>query len=63
MFLIPPEALYPFGYGLSYTSFAYGGLKAEVNGTDATVFVEVRNTGLCAGCRGSIAFLRCHKAV
>lgn len=57
-----PEALYPFGYGLSYTSFAYGGLKAEVNGTDATVFVEVRNTGLCAGAEAVLLFLRCHKS-
>lgn len=32
---------YPFGYGLSYTSFAYSDLKAE----DRTVTVTVTNTG------------------
>ncbi len=35
------EALYPFGYGLSYTTFSYEGLKADEKG--ATVFVT--NTG------------------
>lgn len=40
--------LYPFGYGLSYTSFAYSNLKlAETSSTSApvTVSVEVKNTG------------------
>ena len=37
--------LYPFGFGLSYTSFAYSDLKADRN----TVSVRVKNTGECAG--------------
>ena len=37
--------LYPFGFGLSYTSFAYSALKADRN----TVSVRVKNTGECAG--------------
>ena len=40
------EVLYPFGYGLSYTRFAYANPSATVNpdGT-VTVSVEVANTG------------------
>lgn len=36
---------WPFGYGLSYTSFAYSDLSADRN----TVSVTVENTGGCAG--------------
>jgi beta-glucosidase len=45
-----PEALYSFGDGLSYTTFAYKDLVAEQTGkTEATVTVTVKNTG----CRAS----------
>lgn len=36
---------YPFGYGLSYTSFTYTDLKVQ----DRKVTVRVQNTGMCAG--------------
>ena len=36
---------FPFGYGLSYTSFAYSDLKADEKGATLTV----TNTGSCAG--------------
>ncbi|HEX7844503.1 MAG TPA: fibronectin type III-like domain-contianing protein, partial [Chitinophagaceae bacterium] len=42
------EALYPFGYGLSYTNFTYGNLQAPVQlkkGDTAKVTVTVKNTG------------------
>jgi beta-glucosidase len=46
-------ALYPFGYGLSYTSFAYSNLKIDQPTThsqnDVTVTVDVTNTGKVKG--------------
>jgi beta-glucosidase len=39
---------YPFGFGLSYTTFAYSNLKAT-GGTSAEVSFTVRNTGKLAG--------------
>jgi beta-glucosidase len=38
------EVLYPFGYGLSYTTFAYDHLHVEV-GESVTVTADVTNTG------------------
>ena len=36
---------YPFGYGLSYTTFSYNDVKAADNGSKVTVSVTVTNTG------------------
>lgn len=36
---------FPFGHGLSYTSFVYSDLKAEQSGLSVTVTCAVRNTG------------------
>lgn len=36
---------YPFGFGLSYTSFGYSGLSARRNGATVDVTVTVTNTG------------------
>lgn len=41
--------LYPFGHGLSYTTFQYGKTEIADNGEDITVSVEVKNTGNVAG--------------
>jgi beta-glucosidase len=47
------EVLYPFGYGLSYTTFAYRNLTitpaAVKSGDSVTVTAEVENTGSRAG--------------
>ncbi len=47
------EPLYPFGYGLSYTTFQYDNLRASATIKDAsaplTVTVDVTNTGDRAG--------------
>ncbi|HEY2661757.1 MAG TPA: beta-glucosidase [Caulobacteraceae bacterium] len=37
--------LFPFGHGLTYTDFSYGGLKAAVKDDRITVTFDVRNTG------------------
>ena len=36
---------YPFGYGLSYTTFEYSDATIEYNGNTYTVSVKVKNTG------------------
>lgn len=41
--------LYPFGHGLSYTRFAYSGLRLTRTGQGWTVRATVRNTGKVAG--------------
>lgn len=38
-------SLYPFGYGLSYTTFNYSDIDVDVNGYDITVKAKITNTG------------------
>ena len=46
----PKDALYPFGFGLSYTRFAYSGLHIEKTGQyDVTVCCTVQNVGSMDG--------------
>ncbi len=40
---------YPFGYGLSYTSFKYGNLKVTTKGDDIIATLTITNTGKVAG--------------
>ncbi len=40
---------YPFGFGLSYTTFSYRNLSVTENGGEYTVKVDVANTGSRAG--------------
>ncbi len=46
---IPFEPLFPFGYGLSYTSFAYGGLTAAFEDGNLKLSFTLENTGKVAG--------------
>jgi beta-glucosidase len=50
---VPNEPLYPFGFGLSYTTFEYGDLKLDKNEMTAsdsiTASIDVTNTGTRAG--------------
>ena len=51
---------YPFGYGLSYTTFKYSDMKVTENKTDDTytVTVTVKNTGAVAGKEGVQVYLQ-----
>lgn len=39
------QAMYPFGFGLTYTEFGFGKATASLNGTTLKVTVPVTNTG------------------
>ena len=43
------QALYPFGHGLSYTTFKYDAPHAEQAGGEVKVQVKVTNSGSCSG--------------
>ena len=43
------QVSYPFGYGLSYTTFAYDKAAVKADNGVYTVSVEVKNTGKVAG--------------
>jgi beta-glucosidase len=51
------KPMFPFGYGLSYTSFALSGLKVT-GGKTLTVSFEVTNTGKRAGAEVPQVYLR-----
>lgn len=40
-----PDALYPFGFGLSYTEIEYSNLTAEVKNKEVKVTVDIENKG------------------
>jgi beta-glucosidase len=46
---VKADVLFPFGYGLSYTSFAYRDLALTQNGETVTATFKVKNTGAVAG--------------
>lgn len=43
------DVSYPFGYGLSYTSFSYSDLVSSTDGQNITLSVKVTNTGKDSG--------------
>ncbi len=54
--------LYPFGYGLSYTTFAFSDLRLSASeirpGESLTVYATVTNTGKCTGTAVPQVYLR-----
>jgi beta-glucosidase len=51
------EPLFPFGFGLSYTTFSYSALKATPGGDGIDVSFHVRNTGKVAGAEVAQVYL------
>lgn len=45
----PAEALFPFGYGLSYTTYSYDALAVKDCGNYLEITVRLKNTGARAG--------------
>ena len=43
------DPMFPFGFGLSYTTFEVGNMKVEKAGTNVMVSVDVKNAGSRAG--------------
>ena len=43
------DVMFPFGYGLSYTTFSYSNLAVTTNGNAATITFDIKNTGKVAG--------------
>jgi beta-glucosidase len=62
---MPGKPLFPFGFGLSYTTFEYTGLKLSAapipSGSSAEVSVDVKNTGAVRG--DEVVQLYIHDAV
>jgi beta-glucosidase len=52
------KPLFPFGYGLSYTSFSYAALTAGASGSSITISVDVKNTGPRRGAEVPQFYLR-----
>ena len=55
------EPLFPFGFGLSYTTFSYSGLQAST-GKDLKVSFRVANTGARAGAEVAQVYVRLPQA-
>jgi beta-glucosidase len=53
---------YPFGYGLSYTSFALSAPRASVQGGTAKVTVSVTNTGAVKGAEVVQLYVGCESS-
>ena len=53
----PERVLYPFGFGLSYTTFSYALQELTVDAGQYALTVTVTNTGSCAG--REVLMLRC----
>lgn len=52
------EPLFPFGHGLSYTSFAYSNLRVTLGRDGGTVELDLKNTGARAGAEVAQVYAR-----
>lgn len=52
------EPLFPFGHGLSYTSFGFENLRIEKSGNKVSVKLGVKNTGSVSGAEVIQAYVR-----
>ncbi len=46
---VEKQVLFPFGHGLSYTSFAFSDLRIKKDSQELSITVNVKNTGKVAG--------------
>jgi beta-glucosidase len=56
------EPQFPFGFGLSYTTFSYNNLKVSTVNRKATVTFTVKNTGKVAGADVSQVYVHQQKS-
>ncbi|MNC30451.1 Periplasmic beta-glucosidase precursor [compost metagenome] len=68
---MPSAPLYPFGHGLSYTSFEYGSVALSADsisvgdlkaGGEVSVSIQVRNTGACVGLETVQLYIRARES-
>ena len=52
------EPLFPFGYGLSYTTFSFSKPSVKVNGDNVTLTLTVKNTGSVDGIETAQVYYR-----
>lgn len=52
------DALFPFGYGMSYSSFEYHNLKITLRGDGVDISYEIENTSLVDGKEASQIYVR-----
>jgi len=53
------QPLFPFGFGLSYTTYAYSGISAHADGSgNVTVTFTVKNTGSRAGAEAAQVYAK-----
>ena len=57
------DPLYPFGHGLSYTSFQYENLQVRNTPDGATATFTIKNTGKVAGAEVAQVYVRPNKSV
>ena len=54
----PEKIRFPFGYGLSYTKFAYSNLQIKTDGEKTSVLFKITNVGECAGAEVAQVYVR-----